>query len=69
MTRREAAAYVRLSVRTFSKEVDAGSMPAPLSLTSRRKLWSRAALDRAIDPQNAMPEVMEAIRAHYAKAS
>lgn len=36
----EAAAYVGLSVNTFLVEVAAGTMPAPLPLKARRKLYA-----------------------------
>ncbi len=70
LSRREAAAYVRLGVRTFAREVKAGRLPPPLDLACRRKLWSRAALDRAIDPAAAAPAgdpIMELIRAHQGR--
>lgn len=41
----EAAAYVGLSGRTFSRQVAAGSAPVPLRLSCRRRLWSKAGLD------------------------
>lgn len=51
-----AAAYVGLSVNTFRAEVAAGTMPPPVPLACRRKLWSRAALDRAIEGPDAASE-------------
>ncbi|MFN3744233.1 MAG: helix-turn-helix transcriptional regulator [Hyphomicrobiaceae bacterium] len=51
----EAASYVGLSPTTFMREVKAGTLPPPLKLQCRRRLWSRAALDRAIDPDHAQP--------------
>lgn len=72
LSRREAAAYVRLGVRTFARQVAAGRLPPPLDLTCRRKLWSRAALDRAIDPASAAPvgdPIMEMIRASQGASS
>lgn len=55
----EAAAYVGLSVNTFRKEIVAGTMPAPLPLKSGRKLFSRAALDRATGSQQTAPQVSQ----------
>ena len=49
----EAAAYVGMSKRTFLREVQAGNMPKPLELRGRRKLFSIAALDQRINPQQA----------------
>lgn len=48
LTLAEAAAYCALSRNTFLSEVAAGKLPRPLDLACRRKVWSRAALDRAL---------------------
>jgi hypothetical protein len=46
----EASAMCGLSPAQFLKEVAAGNLPPPLGgLLSRRKLWSRAALERSIN--------------------
>ena len=49
----EAAAYVGMSKQTFLKEVRAGTMPLPLPLKGRRKLFSLAALDQRVNPLQA----------------
>ena len=46
--RREAASYVGLSVTTFDKLVNAGTMPRP-NLFLGRKVWDVRALDRVLD--------------------
>jgi len=65
----EAGAYVGLSASAFAKEVAAGRFPGPMPLrSSRRKIWDRAALDRALDgepdksPRGRDP-IMDAINA------
>lgn|SRR5262249_14157950 len=46
----EASAVCGMSAAQFQKEVAAGNLPAPIGgLLSRRKLWGRAALERAIN--------------------
>lgn len=45
LTRAEAAAYVGLCSRTFTKRVDGGELPGPSAATGR---WDRVALDQAI---------------------
>lgn len=42
------AAYVGVSVKTFSKLVDKGLFDAPVMLADQRH-WDRCALDRAMD--------------------
>ncbi len=49
LRRAEAAAYVGLSAGHFDKAVDQGDMPAPVDLAGI-KVWSRRALERALDP-------------------
>ena len=49
MGRRRAAAYVGLSPNSFDAEVSNGTFPAPVSLSCRRRLWDRVALDRRLD--------------------
>lgn len=49
----EAAGYTGLSVGTFLAEVKAGTLPSPLPFKARRKLFSRAALDRALGSADA----------------
>jgi predicted DNA-binding transcriptional regulator AlpA len=41
----EAAAYVRVSPRTFERQVKAGVAPQPVRWKSRRRVWSRTTLD------------------------
>jgi predicted DNA-binding transcriptional regulator AlpA len=53
----EAAAFIGLSVNTFLREVEAGTLPPPLPLKSRRRIWSRAALARASATDDTPPEV------------
>jgi len=65
----EAAAYVGMSKHTFLKEIQAGNMPQPLALRGRRKLFSIAALDQRINPQQApqrsmRDEIDEAIESY-----
>lgn len=55
----DAAAYVSLSPNTFLREVAAGTMPPPVPLASRRKLWSRAALDARVGGRKAAPDPIE----------
>lgn len=46
----DAAAYVSLAPATFLREVAAGTWPRPLPLKgSRRQVWDRDAIDRALD--------------------
>lgn len=50
MSRDQAAAYVGISPTQFDEEVAAGTFPGPFPLArTRRVLWDRVALDRAID--------------------
>jgi predicted DNA-binding transcriptional regulator AlpA len=50
LSREQAAAYVGLSPAQFDQEVKAGTFPERFPLAStRRALWDRAALDRAMD--------------------
>lgn len=56
LSRDEAAAYLGLSPGTFAREVAAGTLPPPIPLAGRRRLWSRAALDRAAAGPDARPE-------------
>lgn len=52
LSRDQAAAYVGISPTQFDEEVAAGTFPAPFKLAAtRRCLWDRVALDRAIDRQ------------------
>jgi predicted DNA-binding transcriptional regulator AlpA len=52
MSRKEAAAYVGLGVDAFNQEVQSGTFPAPLALArTRRAVWDRVALDKALDAQ------------------
>ncbi|MGE0024832.1 MAG: helix-turn-helix transcriptional regulator [Hyphomicrobium sp.] len=51
----EAAAYVGISPNTFLAEVEAGTLPGPLPLKARRKVWSRDALARAIGAADTSP--------------
>lgn len=44
-----AAAYVGLSKTAFLREVAARTMPGPLPLASRRRIWDIAALNAALD--------------------
>ncbi len=54
LRRAEAAAYVGLSAVHFDKAVDVGAMPAPIDLAGI-KVWSRRALERALDPEGLAP--------------
>lgn len=50
LSREQAAAYVGLSPETFLAEVAAGTFPRPFPLKrTRRRLWDRAEIDRALD--------------------
>ena len=46
LSREEAAAYVGVGATLFDELVDAGSMPKPKMIKSRR-VWSRMALEKA----------------------
>lgn len=64
----EAAAYVGLSAAAFTKEIAAGRYPGPMPLSStRRKVWDRAAIDRAMDGETSgarsRDPIMDAINA------
>jgi excisionase family DNA binding protein len=48
LTTTQAAAYVGVSAKTFSKLVDKGMFDAPMMLADQRR-WDRRALDRAMD--------------------
>jgi predicted DNA-binding transcriptional regulator AlpA len=65
---RDAASYCGLSVNTFLREVKAGTLPRPIPLASRRRLWSRATLDRALagelSPKAPALTIAEAIDAY-----
>jgi predicted DNA-binding transcriptional regulator AlpA len=52
----EAAAFIGISRNSFLKEVEAGTLPKPLPLTTRRRIWSRAALAQAIGAEGARDE-------------
>lgn len=52
----EAAAFVGVSPNTFLNEVEAGTLPRPLPLKSKRRLWSRSALARAIGSEDTASE-------------
>jgi hypothetical protein len=54
LRREAAAAYVGLSAGHFDKAVDEGSMPGPIDLAGV-KVWSRRALERALDPEAIAP--------------
>jgi excisionase family DNA binding protein len=64
----EAAAYVGLARAAFNKEVKEGRLPGPVALGSRRRVWDRAALDRALDGNRAGTgdPIMDAIDARRA---
>ena len=50
LSRERAASYCGLSPNQFTEEVDAGTFPGPVPLKrTRRTLWDRIALDRALD--------------------
>lgn len=45
-----AAAYCGLSAASFLEEVDAGTLPKPVTLRKvRRKLWDRNEIDHRLD--------------------
>lgn len=48
LNREQASAYIGISVGTFDKLVEAGAMPRPRMLESRR-VWDIYELDRAFD--------------------
>lgn len=52
LTRAEAAAYVGLSARTFSRRVAEAKLPAPHPVTGR---WDVRALDAVLDPAASRP--------------
>lgn len=52
----EAAAYVGVSPNTFLREVRAGTLPGPLPLKARRRVWSRDALARAVGAADTSPK-------------
>jgi predicted DNA-binding transcriptional regulator AlpA len=50
LSRDQAAAYLGISPTQLDAEVRAGTFPPPFRLArTRRTLWDRAALDRALD--------------------
>lgn len=48
LNREQASAYIGISASTFDKLVEAGAMPRPRMLESRR-VWDIIELDRAFD--------------------
>ena len=44
LTTNEAAAFLKISRRTFLREVEAGHMPQPIRITPRRPRWDRLQL-------------------------
>ncbi len=65
----EAAAYVGLAPATFLAEVEARVFPPHVGLdASRRRIWDRAALDKAFDKlsglrqRNPSDPILESIR-------
>lgn len=72
----EAAAFCGLSTGQFLKEVAASTLPGPIGgLISKRKLWSRIALERAINERDGAgpapdnDHVMHLIKNHAARKS
>ena len=63
LSRAEAAAYVGLSLNAFLAEVAAGNLPKPLPLKCRRKLFSRADLDRVLGKSDPAANVEQEIAA------
>jgi hypothetical protein len=70
----EAAAFCALSTGQFLKEVAARTLPGPIGgLISKRKLWSRIALERAINERDGAgpapdnDHVMHLIKNHAAR--
>ena len=66
----EASAYVGLSPNTFLAEVEEGTFPPCVSLTCQRRLWDKAALDKAFDrlsglraQREASDPILDSIRA------
>ena len=67
MKRKTAAAYVDMSESAFTREVDAGRLPAPVVLGGREH-WSKPALDRALAilaGDAPMPEWEEELEQRY----
>lgn len=60
LTRAQAAAYVGLAPRTFSRYVSQGKLPGAHPVTGR---WDRVALDRAIGPAGTEDSIREKIEA------
>lgn len=56
LTTPEACAYLRVSRTTLARLVESGRIPPPLSVTSRRSLWLREALDRYFIPYGDLVE-------------
>jgi excisionase family DNA binding protein len=68
LSQAEAAAYLGVSAKTFRRQVKAGRLPGPMPLSSRRRVWDRAALDAHLDRASDVgtgdreDEIMRAIR-------
>jgi predicted DNA-binding transcriptional regulator AlpA len=67
LSREQAAAYCGLSANSFMAEVEAGTFPGPVALsTTRRRLWDRLGLDRALDSRlTGAPEDRNARKAQW----
>jgi predicted DNA-binding transcriptional regulator AlpA len=66
LSRREAASYVGLGVDAFNREVYAGTFPAALRLAhTRRSVWDRIALDKALDAQMGVTDEWEVAKAAW----
>lgn len=44
MTRKDVAAYFRISTRTVARAVSTGQLPGPIKIGKRSPRWSRAAI-------------------------
>ncbi len=49
LTRKEAAAYIGVSVWTFKRLESSGDLPPPIKISTRRLVWDKKALDEMID--------------------
>lgn len=62
LDRRQVADKLGMSIRRLNQELAAGSIPPPLPLKGRRKLWSRVHLDRWLSDADDQRDVDPVIR-------
>jgi predicted DNA-binding transcriptional regulator AlpA len=62
LTARDAAAYVRLSLPAFWKNVASGWLPSPCYPAPRAPRWRRAELDKALEARRSSPTDAKAAR-------